>query len=152
VTYCIDTSALIAAWSERYPIKRIPPFWNRLDDLVKDGRLVAPVDVRREIQKKADGLHAWVSERKSMFVELEEPIQLRAKDLLRHFPWLLKNVPGKSPADPFVVALAQERGLTVITEEGRGGVKKPQIPFVCEARGVKCINLLGLLEEEDWVF
>jgi hypothetical protein len=113
--------------------------------------LVAPEEVRREIQKKADGLYVWVNARKTMFIDLEEPVQARAKVLLRDFPWLVKNVPGKSPADPFVIALAEERSLTVITEEGRGGARKPQIPFVCESRGVKCINLLGLLEEEDWV-
>jgi hypothetical protein len=122
-----------------------------MDQLVESGRIVAPEEVRREVQRKADGLYAWVNERKTMFIDLEEPIQLRAKELLREFPWLLKNVPGKSPADPFVIALAQERGLTVITEEGRGGVKKPQIPFVCEAKGVTCINLLGLLDAEDWI-
>jgi hypothetical protein len=122
-----------------------------MEQLVETGRMVAPEEVRREIQKKEDGLYTWVNERKTMFVDLEEAIQVRAKKLLTEFPWLLKNVPGKSPADPFVIALAQERGLTVITEEGRGGTKKPQIPFVCEAKGVKCINLLGLLDAEDWI-
>jgi hypothetical protein len=149
--YCIDTSALIAAWSERYPIKRIPPFWARMDDLVQSGRMVAPEEVRREVQKKSDGLYDWINARKSMFIELEETIQVRAKELLSEFPWLLKNVPGKSPADPFVIALAQERRLTVITEEGRGGERKPQIPFVCDSKGVQCINLLGLLDAEDWI-
>jgi len=115
-------------------------------------RLVAPEDVRREVQKKTDGLYEWVNARKGMFVELEESVQLAAKDVLASYPWLLKNVPGKSPADPFVIALAKDRGLIVITEEGRGGLKKPQIPFVCEALGLRCINLLGLLDEEDWVF
>ena len=151
MTYCIDTSALIAAWSERYPLKRIPPFWKRVDELVASGRLVAPEDVRREIQKKADGLYSWVNERRQMFVDLEPAIQQQAKDILRDFPYLLKNVPGKSSADPFVIGLAIDRGLTVITEEGTGGAKKPKIPFVCDAKGVKCINLLGLLDAEDWV-
>lgn len=152
MTYCIDTSALIAAWSERYPIRHMPQFWQRLDALVDAGRLVAPEEVRREIQKKADGLYDWVNSRKPMFVELEASIQERAKDILREFPWLLKNMPGKSPADPFVIALALDRGLTVITEEGRGSEKRPQIPFVCDARNVRCTNLLGLLASEDWVF
>lgn len=152
MTYCIDTSALIAAWSERYPIKRIGSFWDKMNVLIQSGRLIAPEDVRREIRKKTDGLYDWVNERKVMFVDLEEPVQIAAKHLLREFPWLLKNIPDKSPADPFVIALAETRGFTVITEEGRGGMKKPQIPFVCEARGVRCINLLTLLDEEDWIF
>jgi hypothetical protein len=150
VSYCIDTSALIAAWSERYPIRRFKPFWDKMDGLAASQRLVAPEDVRREIQKKADGLYKWVNERKPMFVELEESVQQSARDILRDYPWLLKNVPGKSPADPFVIALAKVRGLVVVTEEGRGSTKKPKIPDVCEAVGIHCVNLLGLLEEEDW--
>ena len=149
--YCIDTSALIAAWSERYPIKRMKPFWTKMDELIQSNRLVAPEDVRREIQKKADGLFDWVNGRKDMFIELEEPIQEAAKRILRDFPYLTKNVPGKSPADPFVIALAQTRRFTVVTEEGRGSPKKPKIPDVCEATGISCTNLLGLLDAEDWV-
>ena len=149
--YCIDTSALIAAWSERYPIKRMKPFWTKMDGLIQSNRLVAPEDVRREIQKKADGLFDWVNGRKDMFIELEEPIQEAAKRILRDFPYLTKNVPGKSPADPFVIALAQTRRFTVVTEEGRGSPKKPKIPDVCEATGISCTNLLGLLDAEDWV-
>lgn len=149
--YCIDTSALIAAWSERYPIRRVPGFWGRLDALIKGGLLVGPEEVRREIMKKEDGLFSWINERKEMFVDLEEPIQIRAKELLEEFPWLVKNIPGKSPADPFVIALAMEKGLAVITEEGPGSARRPQIPFVCDAKQIKCMNLLGLLDEEDWV-
>jgi hypothetical protein len=151
VSYCIDTSALIAAWSERYPIKRFPRFWERIDGLIKAGRLVAPEEVRLEIRKKADGLHTWVNERRAMFVDLEPEIQQRAKEILRDYPWLLKNTPDKSPADPFVIALAIERKLTVVTEEAPGGAKKPKIPFVCGAVGVESVNVLGLLTKEDWV-
>lgn len=149
--YSIDTSALIAAWSERYPVRRVPRFWENLDKLIVQGRLLAPEEVRREITKKSDGLGDWVDARKDLFVELEEPLQLKAKEILKTFPWLTKNLPGKSPADPFVIALAAERKLTVITEEGPGSVKRPQIPFVCDTIGVPCIDLLGLLDYEDWV-
>lgn len=29
MTYCIDTSSLIAAWQERYPIENFPNFCDR---------------------------------------------------------------------------------------------------------------------------
>ena len=151
MSYCFDTSALIAAWSERYPLRRVPRFWDRIDELIAAGRLCAPEEVRREIKKKSDGLYDWVNARKQIFVDLEEAVQLQARNVLTEYPWLLKNVPGKSPADPFVIALALDRGLTVVTEEGPGGARKPQIPYVCEAKGVRCLNLLGLLDEEDWI-
>lgn len=151
MTYCIDTSALIAAWSERYPIRNFPRVWEHIDGLIKSGRLVAPEEVRLEVKKKGDGLFTWINARRMMFVDLEPPIQQRAKDILREYPWLLKNTPDKSPADPFVIALAVERKLVVITEEAPGNAKRPQIPFVCAASNIQCTNVLGLLAEEGWV-
>ena len=70
-TYCIDTSALIAAWQERYPPENFPRLWERFDELIHDGRLVAPVEVHREIAKRSDELHNWLKARPSMFRELE---------------------------------------------------------------------------------
>lgn len=43
------------------------------------------------------------------------------------------------------------RGLTLTQEEG-GSANKPRIPFVCQQEKVRHINLLLLIEEEDWVF
>lgn len=148
MSYCIDTSALIAAWSERYPPKLFRFVWDRLDELIRAGRLVAPEEVRLEVKKKADGLFDWVNERRGMFVDLEPAIQARAKEILRAHPWLLKNMPDKSPADPFVIALAMERSLTVVTEEAPGSAKKPKIPIVCSTANVECINLVEFLTRE----
>ena len=76
MNYCIDTSALIAAWSERYPNRRIPRFWEKLDQLIAAGRLCGPEDVRREIKKKSNGLYDWVNARKAMFHDLEEGVSV----------------------------------------------------------------------------
>ncbi|MGY4198960.1 hypothetical protein ACVIM9_008301 [Bradyrhizobium sp. USDA 4520] len=57
---------------------------------------------------------------------------------------------GKFQADPFVIALAKVSGYTVITEEtGIGSLGK--IPGVCTAMKIECINLMQLIDEEDWV-
>jgi hypothetical protein len=37
VVYCIDTSSLIAAWQERYPIENFPPFWAKVEALIDAG-------------------------------------------------------------------------------------------------------------------
>lgn len=65
--YCIDTSALIAAWQERYPPENFPAFWGRVETLIVAGRLVAPVEVLNETTKRSDELHKWLAERKNMF-------------------------------------------------------------------------------------
>ena len=83
MNYCIDTSALIAAWSERYPVRRVPRFWEKVDELISAGRLVGPEEVRLEVKKKTDGLFDWVNARRGMFVELDESFQIRAKEILK---------------------------------------------------------------------
>jgi Domain of unknown function (DUF4411) len=37
VPYCIDTSSLIAAWEERYPIDHFPNFWKLFEGAIDDG-------------------------------------------------------------------------------------------------------------------
>jgi hypothetical protein len=59
-TYCIDTSCLIAAWEERYPIDHFPNFWNLLDQAIQADKIVAPLAVHDETAKKSKDLHAWL--------------------------------------------------------------------------------------------
>src|SRR6266851_3822244 len=64
--------------------------------------------------------------------------------------------------DPFVVALARCVNVSqasslfegnieciVVTEEGGGA---QQIPAACLAFGLKCVNLVGLIQREGWKF
>jgi hypothetical protein len=148
--YCVDTSTLIAAWNERYPIAHFPSFWERLDGLIRADRLVSPDEVRREVSKKDDVLREWLAQRLQMFIDLEEDIQTEARQILAQFPLLTKQLPGRTATDAFVIAMAKARNLSVVTEEGGGSVKRPTIPFVCIGRGIPCTNLLGLIRGERW--
>jgi hypothetical protein len=66
-TYCIDTSALIAAWYERYKPNRFPKLWEQLDQLIQEGRLVSSTLVLRECSKqRSEELHDWLQPRASM--------------------------------------------------------------------------------------
>lgn len=150
-TYCVDTSSLIAAWNERYPLKNVPLFWSHLSALIAEGRLVSPREVREEVTKKEDGLGRWLKAQNGLFVDLEEDIQLAVREILLEFPFLTKEISGRTKADPFVIALARARGLTVVTEEGPGNERRPRIPLVCQHYGVPCINILGVIQGEDWV-
>lgn len=55
--YCIDTSSLIAAWQERYPIETFPALRRKMEDLIAAKRLVSPIEVLNETQKRSDDLH-----------------------------------------------------------------------------------------------
>lgn len=150
MSYSVDTSALLDAWVRYYPPDVFDTLWQRLDGLVSNGRLLAIDEVRRELEKQDDELHKWLTARPSMIVALDGEIQTRATPIINGFPSLTntKSVMSGS-ADPFVIALAQERKLTVVTAE-KSKPTKPRIPDVCKALGVPCITLVELFRRESW--
>jgi hypothetical protein len=150
-TYCVDTSALIAAWYERYKPNRFPKLWEQLDQLITEGRLVSSTLVLRECSKqRSEELHAWLKPRQAMFITPDETVQGQVDHIVNTYTGLVSAGKEKFQADPFVIAQAKVNGYTVITEEtGIGSLSK--IPGVCAAMKVECINLMQLIDEEDWV-
>lgn len=144
---------MIAAWQERYPIENFPKFWDRMDGLIAEKRLISPVEVFLETRKRSDELHAWLKARKAhVFHELDEAVQIEAANILAKFPRLVGDKKLNTSADPFVIALALVQGVPVITEEKlTGSDRKPHIPDVCAAFGVECKSLLDMIRSEKWV-
>ncbi|WP_437833652.1 DUF4411 family protein [Sorangium sp. So ce1153] len=149
--YCFDTSSLMEPWNHRYPIGSFPTFWQKLDLLIEEERMLAIDEVREEIAKIDDGLKGWCKERNHVFRPLSTVVQLEAKRVLREFPRLTDTVKGRGKADPFVIALAGLTGTVVVTEEA-GSLKNPKIPEVCFALKIHCTNVLGLIRAEGWSF
>jgi len=148
-TYCIDTSALIAAWYERYKPNRFPKLWTEFDKLIEDGRLVSSSLVLRECSKRSVELHDWLKLRSGMFVPPDEAIQSEVRLIINAYKGLVAEGKQKHAADPFIIAQAKVYGHVVVTEEGSGTTKK--IPGVCSAMSIVCINLMELIDREDWV-
>jgi uncharacterized protein with PIN domain len=153
MVYCVDTSALIAAWQERYPQENFPKFWDRMADLISEGRMIAPVEVFIETKKRSDELHGWLKDRKGvMFQEIDDNVQEQAAKVLAEFPRLVGLKKQDTSADTFVIALAHVRGITLVTEEKpTGNAKKPNIPDVCAHFGIDCKNVLDVIQSEKWV-
>lgn len=150
--YCVDTSSLIAAWQERYPIENFPNFWDRMDALISAERLIAPVEVLIEMKKKSEELHAWLKARQWMFRELDDAVQIEAAKVLVQFPRLVGEKKLRTSADPFVIALARVEGLALVTDEKpTGSMSRPNIPDVCSALSMKTIGVLDLIKAEQWV-
>jgi hypothetical protein len=151
--YCIDTSALIAAWEERYPIDHFPKFWNLLDFLIELGRITAPPEVLEETSKKSHELHAWLKEREEAFItDYDEAVLLGVRDILDRFPKLVASHKMAFAADPFVISLARQKKLSVVTQENlTASISKPTIPNVCNAEGIKWMPLLQLIRDEKWI-
>jgi hypothetical protein len=155
LTYCIDTSSLVHAWRRAYPPKRFGGLWVAIDRLIEEGRLVATIEVLHELKKKDDDIYEWAKVRKeTMFLEIDDDVQSEVIRIMQTYPKLVDTGKGKSGGDPFVIAqaLSQKPRLVVITQEAGGSADKPRIPYVCDQEGVRNIDLLTLIEEEDWSF
>jgi hypothetical protein len=151
--YCVDTSSLIAAWQERYPIENFPKFWDRMDGLIEDGRLISPIEVFNEIKKRSDELHGWCKSRKdAMFRELDYDVQIEVTNVLQRFPRLVAGKKLRTSADPFVIALARVTGYQLVTEEKpTGSLSRPNIPDVCAQLSLSTIGILQVIQWEKWV-
>ena len=119
-----------------------------------DARLVSSIEVYGELEKKDDDVFAWAKVRKTMFLEIDDDIQVAMISVMGKYPRLVDTVKGKSGADPFVIAqaLSANPRLTVLHQESGGSLKSPKIPFVCEQEGLRHIDLLTLIDEEGWSF
>jgi hypothetical protein len=150
--YCIDTSCLIAAWDERYPIDNFPNLWRLMESAIQAGRIIAPRAVHDETEKKSKELHAWLADRKQVFWELDEPTQREVKAVLATHPRLVAEKKQRFAADSFIIATAKLLQLTIVTEERpTGNLNRPNIPDVCGAYGLSYINLLQLIRAEAWI-
>ena len=151
--YSVDTSGWLDGWQRHYPPDVFPSLWTRLDDVITAGEIISTEEVYIEIERKADELHGWMKLRKHMLVPLDEPVQLRAAELLAEFPRLVDTLRGRSKADPFVIATAIQRGAVVVTGEPlTGKMDKPRIPDVCQAKNIRCVNFLQMVRELKLTF
>lgn len=154
-TYCIDTSSLIHAWRRAYPPRRFARLWGAIDRLIDDGRLITSIEIFYELKKKDDDLFLWAKDRKErMFIEIDDRVQAEVVRIMRKYPKLVDTGKGKSGGDPFVIAqaLAGAPRHVVVTQEAGGSPDRPRIPYVCSQEGLRHIDLLALIEEEDWTF
>ena len=155
--YCLDTSALIAAWVENFPQDVTPKLWSdHLPGLVASKRLLTPKDVALELEKKTgkdDGLCQWVNAQEGLVRDLDDALLAEVKRIVNKYRRLIEQKPGRNGADPIVIALASVTGGTVVTKEGMSNnLAKPKIPDVCRAEGIKCVGMLDVIRAEKWVF
>jgi hypothetical protein len=136
---------------ENFPPDLFGPLWDKLTELVHDGRFVLSREVRREYEAKAEGpMLEWIKFHSSSIADPDPEATFRQAQSNTELAALIGDTDGTRPnADPFVVALALRLGLCVVTKEvARGGGKK--IPKVCERLGVGWTSLHGMLRSEGW--
>lgn len=162
--YCIDTSSLIEI-KDRYPqdVTMFKKVWNNIENLYKTKRLIAPIEVLKEIEQGDDELKRWTKGKK-IFVKPDKKQGEKIKEILEKYPFLANSEKPGPNADPWIIALAivkneEEKGqlfsdkkyigeYIVVTEESK--TRKDRIPSVCKNYNIECVNLIELFRREGW--
>ncbi len=155
--YCVDTSALIDLW-RRYPAKVFGALWTAVEQLIDQGRFIAPREVLRDLEKRDDNVYKWAKKHSTMFVDLDAEQQALVKDMLKAFPKWIDLLSQQPEADPFVIALARSQSLIpggpriVVSHELPGGPGATKIPNACQKYNIPHIQLVDLFVKEGWSF
>jgi hypothetical protein len=115
--YCLDTSALLFM-ADTYSVDVFPDVWEQLAELVTDDVIMAPREVRRELEKKEEnGALSWVKANSTLLRELDADQSRIVGEIVSspQFHGLIDLDAEFPDADPFVVALA-------VTCLGRSGL------------------------------
>lgn len=150
--YVIDTNALIDLWRRHYPRDVFRTLWQKIEGLITSGELVAPQEVLKELQRQRDELYAWAKKQKC-FKDLDRDQIERVKHILKEFPSLVDEKKTVPDADPFVIALALEKGWKVVSSENPAGASvRKRIPDVCARYKIVCLTLLEFFRDQHWNF
>lgn len=151
MTWCFDTSAFIEPLVRLYPPDIFGPVWEKLEELAEANIVTAPADVLLELEKQKDDLYAWASSRPGIFQAPDRAVMEVFTEIVNNHPDFMKVNSTKSGADPFVVAMAEVKKLTVVTYETMAKQDAaPKIPNICVARGLQTAQLVDVLRAEGF--
>lgn len=156
--YSLDTSAFMDWHDRHYPVEVFPSLQAGLVALISSGAGQAVQLVQEEIDAVGTpSLRAWAKSQAGLFVPLIPEIQIEAAAIEAAYPELMDHKGIHESADAYVIALAKLNigGIVVSQETSALEKRKPKgkyIPDVCRDLGIPCINLLGLMRRERWVF
>ena len=149
--FSIDTSGILDAWVRHYPPDVFPAIWSHMDIAAKNGEIFLIDEVVLELGRKADDVYDWVIQRETMIVSISKEIQIHLAEIMSKYGRLVDTKRNRSGCDPWVIALAKSRGLTVVTaEKASGNLTKPKIPDVCKDLGISCIEIIDFFRTQGW--
>ena len=143
--YIIDTSAMLAQKpDEQYRRNVYRSLWNRIDVMVQEQEIVTCSEIAAEVQD--DDVKNWMTEQGMKVLPIDDEVQEYVREIVTEVNKdFVDFKTDKSSGDVFLIATAKKYGLSIITEEAVNSPKK--IPFTCSKMGIRCMNLLGFMEE-----
>lgn len=156
--YSLDTSFFMDWQARYYPLDLFTSPEKKVEALIASGSCAAVQLVKEEIDAVGTpGLRTWVANQAGLFLPLDPQVQIEAAAIEASYPELMDLKGLNESADAYVIALAKLKGGIVVSQETSVQEKhRPRrsyfIPDVCRDLGLPCINLLGLMRGEKWLF
>lgn len=149
--YVIDANIWINVW-RTHPPDIYVNVWQRIDAAVADGTIRSPEEVLHELERGTDDLPAYLSQRESLFVPLDEAQMTAVGEVQAQCPDLADSDGERNRADPFVVALARVLHGTAVTGERprRDANGRRRIPDACQHFGTPWRDWFDFLREVGW--
>lgn len=142
--YCIDSSSLINLKPFRRDV--FPTIWKKLESMIGNGELIAPLEVFGEIEIGKDNIYDWCKKNKAMFKDVDEcQIQKLQEVKERYDKNYWENEINKPKwADPWVISLGICEEAIIVADEKR---TQNRIPTISSTFGLKCFELIDFLKE-----
>jgi hypothetical protein len=154
--YLLDTNIYIDAYDRYYRNEYFPTFWEKFEITLNE-HVVIPKVVKDEITK-SDWFHEWLDSNfqddilnHKVYAEQWQAILdfIKSSGLYKDRAlsaqvtgWANENI-----VDPWLVAIAKEENLIVVSEEIRNPnldkgnpIKSAKVPDICDRQGVRCIG------------
>lgn len=155
--YTIDNNVL-ARLCDNYPRDTFLSFWEKFEDYAQKGRFILHQEVRNELIarrgldddyfKYIDGLEIFLSPKKSYSDKNQKIVKMIAEKKQFLFDGIRDKIHW---ADPWLIALAKNNNLTIITSESPD-LKRDKLPKTASDFGVSSLNLNQFFAEEGWRF
>lgn len=153
--YVIDTNIIIDLSRRIYPPRHRREANLIVERLVAEGSIISHREVFLEIAagaKPGDIALAWANAHQEIFVDLTTDQEQHLIKVLTDHPDIVDSRRTGPDADPLLIALAREIGGVLVTGDGsthRSG--RTQIQDVCDAYGIRCIDVDEFLTENGWL-
>jgi len=144
--FAVDTSS----W---FTVRSLPDsetVWRRIERLIKDKRLFTCPQVIAEL--RGDPIyrtHIKQFEKALLAhgIRATNPEFLLAAGVITHdYPAMSKARSERTPADPYIVALAQMQEYVMVADEGKKRINR-KILGACQKLGIRCITISQLMQE-----
>jgi hypothetical protein len=119
--------------------------WKLIVALIEQGRIVACAQVFQELRNSPIymlRLKPYEEALQAGDKNSDDPSYLQQVGKITHdYPGMSKATGSKTPADPYVVALAELEGYVVVADEMNTKRPNRKIPGVCHQLRIRCMTL-----------